>query len=218
MKFTLIHPSRGRPRQAFNTFVKWVTNATSEIQYILSIDSDDKDKELYRTFFNQLAPFEVTIIENENRNLVSAINRAIPLVKNECVISLSDDFDIPFHWDRELEKVIGDRKEYAVRVQDTIVKPDNPIMTLPIISKTVLDKLGYIYYPEYTGMWADNDLYEVCDKLGVIIHSPLIFPHNHWVNGKAKRDATYDRHNSNEGYALGEKIIARRRKENFGIC
>jgi hypothetical protein len=129
---------------------------------------------------------------------------------------LSDDFDCPFNWDAELEKVIGDKTDYAIRIQDDYVKADNPIMTLPIISKTVLDRLGYIYYPEYKGMWADNDLFEVCQHLGVIQHTPLTFEHKHYINKKAKFDETYARHNNTANYAFGKKLLEERRKNNFG--
>lgn len=216
--YTLIHPSRGRPIQAFKTAVKWVTSQHSNTQYILSLDRDDKFRPEYYTHFLKFPPtINLKIIEDDNKNLVDAVHRTISDIEGECVILISDDFDCPPNWDKELEKIIRGRKDYAVKIQDGINKYNIQVMTLPILSKSVIDRLGYIYYPEYTGMFADNDLFEVCHKLGVVTQTFLTFPHNHWVNGKAKKDATYDRHNNNESWNHGAKLLDERRKRNFDL-
>lgn len=217
-RFTLIHPSRGRPHRAFNAMLKWVANCSSPVQYILSLDRDDSARpEYYTRYLKMPTHIEGKIIENDNRNLVDAIHKAIPLITGDCIISISDDFDCPAGWDTHLEKIIAGKESYAIRVQNTIVKARDQIITLPILSKSVIDRLGYIYYPEYTGMFADNDLYEVCERLGVVISSFIVFPHNHWVNKKATRDATYNRHNTTASWNHGKNLLTERRKRNFDL-
>lgn len=218
INYTLVHPSRGRPRQAFDAMSKWVKNCTSNVQYILSLDKDDPARPMYYTLFLRMPTnINARIIENENKNLVDAIQQAVPLITGDCVISISDDFDCPAGWDKQLERIIGAKESYAIRVQDTITKSGDRIMTLPILSKSVIDRLGYIYYPEYTGMFADNDLYEVCNRLGILVNAFLTFPHNHWVNRKAVKDATYNRHNTMASWNHGQKVLAERIKRNFDL-
>lgn len=220
--FTLIHPSRGRARQAFNTMISWINKAASkDIQYIFSLDSDDRQLNFYRSFLMKVPePLTPEIIVSDNKNLVQALQKVKPeTIRGDIIIVVSDDFDCPMNWDKELLSVVGDRKEFAVKINDGITKADNPILTLPILSKPLFNRLGYIYYPEYIGMFADNDLFEACDKLGAIIHAPkLLFQHNHWVNNKARRDETHGRHDNPLSWNIGKRLLEQRRQRNFDLA
>ena len=213
---TVIHPSRGRPQKALNTYHNWLAKATDKnIQWILSLDDDDRFLQTYKNIF-----FDAEIIVNRNRNLVDAVNRGIAYIKGDLVIVVSDDFDCPDRWDEEINFIRFvdnvEVKERAIYINDGY-SFGRKVMTLPILSKALVDKLGFIYHGEYTGMFADNDLYELCEKLGVLITKNILFQHKHYTNGHAQNDATYQRHNNRNSWVLGEKLIARRRAENFRI-
>lgn len=239
MSITLVHPSRGRAVKAHMTFqINWKGKAVDKnFQHILSIDSDDSQIESYKTFFK-----ESEILINDNRNLIEAVNRAIPYIKGDLVVVVSDDFDCPEKWDEEIivatYRLKFDNPAYLKESEEGIVFiPENyphvltdyaicindgitfgrKCMTLPILSKSLIDKLGYIYFPGYTGMFADDDLYAVCEKLGVLITKDILFPHNHWVNGKAERDATYNRHNTDESWKHGKKLFEARKAKGFFV-
>ncbi len=221
MIFSLIHPSRGRARQAYDTMNRWIAKSVyKDIQYIFSLDNDDRQLNFYRSFLSRaVGNITPEIVIDNNRNLVQAIQKVKPeMINGQIIIVVSDDFDCPQDWDKELLSAIDDREEFAIKVNDGISKSDNPIMMLPILSKKLFDRLGYIYYPEYIGMYADNDLFEVCDKLGAMIHAPhLLFQHNHWINGKSRKDETHQRHDNPLSWSLGKKILAERRQRNFDI-
>lgn len=224
MTFTLIHPSRGRARQAYNTMATWINKSVSkDIQYIFSLDEDDPQLFFYKNFLYKItAAVTPEVLINPNKNLIQAIERVTSKpenIKGEILIIVSDDFDCPDRWDEQILFEIDERKEFALKVNDGITAVDNPILTLPILSKELFLKLGYVYYPKYTGMFADNDLYEACDKLGAIIHAPhLLFQHKHWVNNMAKKDETYNRHNNTPSWNLGQKLLAERRQRNFDLA
>jgi len=218
---TLIHPSRGRARMAAVTMQTWINkSSTKDIQYIFSIDVDDPQLNFYKTFLKPFSGIAPEIIVSANKNLVQAIEK-VPheAIKGDIIIVVSDDFDCPKNWDSLLLNVTDNRKEFAIKINDGITQHDNPIMTLPILSKQLFDRLGYIYYPGYIGMFADNDLFEVCDKLGAIIHAPqLLFPHNHWINKKTRRDATHNRHDNPISWKVGQKLLDERRQRNFDLA
>lgn len=222
INFTLIHPSRGRAQKAYNTFCKWMNNSKNpeKIQYIFSLDSDDKELTRYQKLLPEKKDRYITTV-NHNKNLVEAIQKVTDIpkgIEGKILIVVSDDFECPLNWDESLLKVSEGKEEFAIRVADGYVPNDAAIMTLPIVSKSLFLKLGYIYYPGYTGMFADNDLYEASDKLGAVIKATeLLFQHNHWTTGKAKRDETYNRHNTNKSWGTGENILKERRKRNFDL-
>lgn len=228
---TCIHPSRSRPHKAHATYQNWLSKAVDKnIQWILSLDNDDRFLQSYK------GQFDCEILINHNRNLVDAVNRGIPFIKGDLVVVVSDDFECPQNWDQKLTLSIPRvegftqmnedgsftstfehyKKAVAIYINDGY-SFGRRLMTLPILSKPLIDKLGYIYYPEYTGMFADNDLYEVCEKLGVLITKDFLFQHNHYTNGKAQNDATYQRHNNKNSWQIGENLIKRRRAMNFSI-
>lgn len=218
---TLLHPSRGRAYKAHTTFKNWKAKAIDKnIQHILSLDSDDKKLDTYKSLFT-----ESKIIVNDNKNLVDAVHVGMPYIKGDLVVVLSDDFDCPEKWDQELELAwtyeankdeLGNDKEAAIYINDGITF-GRKCMTLPILSKSLIDKLGYIYFPGYTGMFADDDLYAVCEKLGVLIEKDILFEHKHWVNGKTERDATYNRHNTDASWKHGKKLFELRKGKGFYV-
>lgn len=212
MKISIIHPSRGRPVKARATAKQWLTNLTSdaEIEYILSIDDDDSQKRWYHEWFNF-----AKITTGHNHNVVEAMNAGAAAATGDILVCISDDFECPNKWDELLINASPDwQRDIAIRINDTITKESDVILTLPILSKTLYDKLKYIYHPSFTGMFADNDLAEECVSRNCLIQKwDLVFAHNHWVNGKAPKDDTYNRHNTTASWTIGINVIEQRRKE-----
>jgi hypothetical protein len=191
---------------ALATHERWMKYAVDKnIQWLISLDQDDPYLPKYRSMF-------ADPIVNANGNLVQAVHNCIPLINGDLVVVVSDDFSCPQFWDAILRMVESE----AVYVNDGI-SYGRKCMTLPVLKKSLIDKLGYIYYPKYTGMFVDNDLYEVCEKMGVLSHLDVIFQHNHYSVGRASLDPTYKRHNNNNSWRYGENLIRQRRKENFGL-
>lgn len=222
---SIIHPSRGRPDLAFSTAREWIANAThSKIQYIISIDDNDPDVKKYWNVFNDLIlnePF-VGVSQGPNQNVIDAMNMGAKYATGDLLVCISDDMH-PFDcWDLEIFKLINPGIEQALIVHDGFDnhRPMPSFMPMPILTKRLYDKLGFVYFPEYTGMFADNDLYEMCDVMGVLVNGEnLTFEHRHYTNpkNKVKQDATYRRHNTRTSWDIGMHLLHERRKNNFGI-
>lgn len=206
---TLIHPSRGRPQMALKAFQEWQAKADGDFQYILSIDYSDPSQQEYT---RQSFPEDCIIIGN-NRSIVDATNAAAKLASGDILVVMSDDFGCPDHWDTLIQNHYQDM--LLLHVYDTIQRD---VVTLPILSRKLYERLGYIYHPRYFSMFADNDLTESAKKLGAYkADFSLVFEHRHWVNGKNKRDATYDRENSSQAWKIGEQLFKQRQKTGFGL-
>lgn len=217
MKFSILHPSRGRAKMAYDTFVKWVDSFsdTHQIEYILSIDEDDRFRYVY---VDQFKDTGVTIVTANNRSVVDAANQAAKLATGDCLILVSDDFECPTHWDIELSNKIRtlESEMYAIQVDDGYSYPKR-LLTIPIMSKALYKRLGYVYNPIYFSMWVDNDLYETCDKLGVLATYPIRFQHNHYANGRRPSDQTDQRHGSTTAFKEGQRIFKQRELEGFPV-
>ena len=120
-----------------------------------------------------------------------------------------DDFRLMFQ--------LGDfnGREFVIHVSSG--SPRDPFQMAPqIYSKARYEQLGYAFFPEYLGMYADNEFTEHAYHDNVVIQARhLLFEQRHPLlgHGDVPYDATYAHENSKESYKLGAEILDRRRKE-----
>ena len=207
MLISLIHPSYGRPEKALATAQNWIRNAGVPVEHIFSLDSGDP-------MVNYYVNADSTIINN-NDCVVQAVNQAAFKAKGDILIYLSDDFDCFEGWAVEIIRIASQYTgEYMIKVSDGLQEFSNQVLTIPIMSRQLYQRLGYFFYPEYKSMWVDVDLYYVCHRMGVIMpHKEILFQHNHYCNGRSKRDDTYNR--SDAHFNSGKIIYQRRMRQGF---
>lgn len=216
MKISLIHPSHGRPQQAFETAKKWIGKSDACFQYILMCDYDDPLLTDYETwFYEQSMP---TVWADNNHSAIEAINNAAKIATGDLLVVISDDFDCPEHWDTLLLQVCKNyrssrySKDFLLKTQDGIQKT---LVTLPIMDRKYYERFGYVYHPEYKHMGCDVELTAVALMTGKLIYSDLLFPHNHYSTGKTPKDAINDKNDLT--YQHGDEVLARHKVNNFGI-
>lgn len=217
MKFSIIHPSRERCGRAREAIIHWIDNFSgkNELEYIVSIDSDDEQRQCY---IDLCMEFDLRLIINNNRSLVDAANNGCELATGDCFVLVSDDFGCPLNWDLSLQKYIGNAETYGVLINDGITGKNTQIMSLPIISRSLYKRLGYIYHPEFFSLWADNALLDVVKILNCMIDATdLIFEHHHYSVGKSKVDTTYKRENSKEAHSIGQAAYHRLKERNYDL-
>lgn len=229
MKITLLHPSRGRAVKAFDTMCEWLKliSGKHEISHILSLDKDDTEVEDYKKLF---AAYSSVVVVSNNKNVVQATNTAAMVAqafKPDVLIYLSDDFKCPMNWDDLIYKKILDQQIFAasfpvfgspwlLKVDDCLQKFDIAVLTIPIMSTALYNKLGYFWHPGYKSMFVDEDLYWTCKNNGWMVMAPeLKFPHEHCSVGKCENDETYKRSAAN--WDQGKALFAERKKLNFPL-
>lgn len=204
MKITLIHPSRSRADKALKAFDEWKSKAKykDNIEYLLSIDSDDPSLNEYINLFTNKA----RIIIGINNFVVQATNRAAKLATGDILIYVSDDFGCPQNWDDEIIKTVTGKDIFAVEVDDCYQTNRN-LLTIPIISKSLYEANGYFFHPEFKSMFCDNWIFEEAKrKYNCLVEARhLKFEHRHYSLGKAAHDDVYKR--SEAHYQEGKKIF-----------
>jgi hypothetical protein len=222
IKITLLHPSRGRAEKAFETYKYWIENSSGdyEIEHLVSLDDDDQF-EKYLNIIEKMPEDNTMYLVQKNTCVVEATNKAAGRSKGDILIYLSDDFKCPYNWDRLLiQRLVRANKKlsdlWLIKVDDDLQKFEVPVLTIPIMSRSLYKKLGYFWNPEYKSMFVDEDLWWVCNNNKWIVEAPeLKFPHEHPANGKAENDETYKRSSAN--WDQGKAVFAKRKSQNFPI-
>ena len=224
MIISLIHPSRSRPKQAFEAAQRWIKKAGCEVEYILSIDESDTYQKAYfekygfgggdwpdRLGYRSTTTGFNCILEN-NRSAIDAINNAAKVAAGDLFIQMADDFDCPDDWGLKIIEATKGKTDWILKTNDGIQKW---IITLPIMDRAYYNRFGYIYFPDYLHMFCDTELSCVADLTGRRIVSDLLFPHNHYSTGKTQKDDVSIK--ADATWAQGERLFIERYKKNFGL-
>lgn len=214
MKISVIHPSKGRPEIAIRTIEKWLDYSDIDIEYILSLDSEDA-----HWYIGFLKPewlgFEnpkIIVKTYNNRSAIDAINNAAKSATGDLFIVVSDDFICPKYWSSKLLKALDGKSDFLVKTRDGLQKT---LITLPILDRAYYNRFGYIYFNEYIHMFSDQEMTAVGHMLGKVINVDMTFEHLHYSTGKSKKDAINIRNDAS--WRQGEKLFNERLKINFGI-
>lgn len=211
MKFSLIHPSRSRPEKARATLDKWWGDYMRghDFEHILSIDSDDPARDKYFELF----PYGYTVIINNNRSAVDAVNVAAQIAEGEILIVMSDDFDCPPNWIEIINEATKGKTDWVLKVNCGIQKR---IITLPIFDRAYYDRDKRVYNPIYRHAWCDTEFTEVAHLRGrVIVRNDIMFRHLHPEFTKEPKDALYLR--NDKTHDEDRHIFEARKKINFGL-
>ena len=202
---TLLHPSRGRPEMAFNTFQAWKRKAVNDFEYILGLDESDKSQDRYKELYTDSG---VRAFIGNNNSVVECTNKIAKFATGDILIYLSDDFDCPIAWDELIVNAVKDKDLFMLKVDDCVQPFEQKVLTIPIMSKSLYNKLGYFWNPLYKSMWCDVDLFH--ETKDYHIYAPeLKFRHNHWV-AHGQIDKTYKDSESN--FYTGKRVFEQRNK------
>src|SRR6267154_3208565 len=123
---TIIHPSRSRPSQAYNTALTWIKKIglpDSEFEYILSVDNDDP----YRWDYKWVLPItNFTTFRGDNRSAIDAVNMPARFYSSyrgkpgDFLIVISDDFECLADWGTSLKIALENKEDFLIKTWDGI--------------------------------------------------------------------------------------------------
>lgn len=211
MKISLLHPSRGRSEQAFETALKWLKNMkTHYFEYIISVDISDPQLEKYKELFTGFCDINIS----DNQNVVDATNEAAWRSSGDILVLVSDDFECYEGWDKDIISVFSKINHGAVL--KTFDGSQKWIVTLPIMNRKYFLEQEYFYYPEYKHMFCDTDMTHKADIEGkLIFRNDLLFRHAHYSTGLNKKDEINSKADSTCNQ--GEALYLERVKNNLGL-
>jgi hypothetical protein len=244
MTFSILHTS-ARPEKWREVYDAWIAAADrpEDVEYVLVVDKRwgfslgvswatwtlqrGADDHYYqnRVVWNR----NRVVWNNRRRCYVDGVNLAAEHATGDVLIVNADDqYPCP-HWDTILSKEFTENAENVnnpVVVWANTLTPgeiERRIMPMPILTQAYYKQKGYVFYPKYESMYADNDfceqaLYErdhnKCHLL--MLADDCVFPHRHpYFDATVTDDAVYQAQNRSEAYELGAGILAARRANRF---
>lgn len=199
MKILVKYPTRSRPQQFLKTLNEYYNRASdnSNIEYVISYDLDDKTM-THSVLERALLGPNVKLCAGHSQNKIHACNRDIKKpYKWDILLLISDDmFCETDGWDKIIRNKM---KEHFPDTDGCLWFYDGyqeRICTLSCMGKKYYQLFNYIYHPDYTSLWCDNEFTEVAQKLNkmVYIKDPII-KHAHPCWGKKMQMDELYRHN-----------------------
>jgi hypothetical protein len=217
--FSICHTT-ARPEKWMDAYVAWWSRAVNPkaIEYILAVDE--------RWGFDRQHPPIVNDATKVHwctgrRDSTTGWNEAAAQSTGRVLITAQDDQTPPERWDEELGKVIAAKlfldEEFVVEVSSGPLADKNRLMVISILSRVRYEKLGYVFYPEYRAMYADDEFGEHARKDGIVIDARhLMFYHQHPAQDTYKPwDEVYRAENAAPNFVHGKALLERRRALGF---
>jgi glycosyltransferase involved in cell wall biosynthesis len=223
---SLIHATRGRPRQASIARKLWMDLAErpDRIEHIFVITADDKISAPLLRMHNVIVPAGDPALGEGG--CVNAWNAGALNCNGDVLIQMSDDWMPPPRWDALILERMGDlEKPKVLAVSDGHRKDD--LLCMAIMTKAYMIQDYFMFHPYFNGVYSDNWFTREAYRRGQVIDArDLVFTHNHPIfnssytyesqsenrvrgsgRGRVEFDETYARQNAPERYAEGEKIM-----------
>lgn len=203
---SILHPSRSRPKQSFETISKWIQKAgMSDFEIILSVDSDDSQLGMYYELYSNLQ-HAFTLLEIDNKSTVEAVNAAARIAQGNIMIVVSDDTDCPPSWATKILRYTEGKSDFVLKVKDGI---QPKMITMPILDRKYFQRDGHIYNPAFKHAWADRFFTELAYKRKRVFEKNIMFRHLHYSVLKKKPDEQYRRTDAtfNEGKKIYNALI-----------
>jgi hypothetical protein len=222
--FSICHTT-GRPAGWQHSATAWLHNCDNWewIEYILCADQ--------RWGFEDLPPrppkvppvMWKTVWNTGRKCMVDGYNAALALARGHILILNSDDMFPPAHWDTSLLEAVSAARgkinadeDFVIQVSSGTPADARDLMVLQILSRSRYKRLGYALYPQYEGVFSDDDFSEHARQDGVVIDARgLLFKHEHPTVNGGQFDEVYAWQNRSEQYEVGASILARRRQVKF---
>lgn len=219
--FSIIHSS-ARPNEWRKVYDAWLASAAhpEQVEYVLCVDRRwgfNGESEIT----NQLRPQDRVIWNTGRRCYVDGVNLAAAASSGDVLIVNADDQYPCDKWDSYLSQNIdmnGKRDgDFVIEVStNTPTEHERAMMVMPILSRERYERFGWVFYPGYESMYADNDFAQMAKRDKCIIDARhLVFPHKHWLNGQREKDEQDRAQNRQEAYDEGAKLFAARKRVNF---
>ena len=246
-KFSILHTSArpAKWREIYEAWLA-AADHPEDVEYILVVDErwgfpslSDKQgaaSPVTSPMYRNMRAQDVVLVNTERKCYVDGVNIAALHASGDVLIVNADDqYPCP-HWDtlitKTMEVGVGShykgltlpgnfnptRDEFVLAANTgTPTERERGIVVMPIMSRARYSRLGYVFYPQYESMYADNDLCEHAkhDKCLYGLNTEWVFPHRHPFFSTTPMDAAYEAQNRSEAYALGAEIFKRRQAAKF---
>lgn len=221
MNLLIKFPTRQRPEKFFEVLSIYQRLRTNEnTRFLITLDTDDpsmirgSSRNILKMWGN------VDFIYGKSLSKIHAVNRDMDHSGKWDVLLLASDDMIPQV--KGYDQIILDKMAEHYPDTDGVLwfndgYVGNRLNTLSIMGRKYYDRFGYIYHPDYTSLFCDNEFQEVSQMLNKVTYfDQTIIKHEHPMNNKRNpMDASYRR--TLALYEQDKLVYERRKLNNFDV-
>ncbi len=211
-------PTRGRPDKFRNQFDRYydMLSGQLKVKFIVSMDADDAsmNNEEIKWWLSPASKGRQNIhfYYGNSKTKVQAINADMEHHNDWKILLVGSDDMTPQVY--EYDKVIYDDMmrfypslDGALHYNDGRQGP--ALNTLVVMGKVMYDNFGYIYHPQYTSVYADNEFHDVTNRMGKVQYIDTVIIKHDWVDYTGADPL----HLRNESFYPEDGDVYNRRKE-----
>jgi hypothetical protein len=216
MKLLIKFPTRNRWKTFRETLDLYYSKLSGkhEVEFLITMDVDDVHMNIPDVWNYLDAQKNLTYCYGQSRSKVEAINANMKDQQFDIVLLASDDMRPVM--DGYDDVIIRNMEQHFPDLDGVLHFNDgrvgDALNTLCILGKKYFDRFNFIYHPDYTSLWCDNEFHEVSRRLGKTVYVPDVIIHHAWIDATGHDSL----HRRNEGYYKeDEKIYRIRYDHNF---
>lgn len=217
-------PTRNRPEKFKSVFTRYMTflSGVHDVRFVVSMDADDQtmNNDAIRDWFEtQKKSADIKYCYGNSKTKIQACNADMEGEDGDVLLLASDDM-VPVQ--RSYDDVIIKCFEQAfpdfdgaIKFWDGLRDIKDPLMTLTVMGFPLYKKFGYIYNPEYTSLYCDNEQTQVCASLGKLAKCDLCIIKHQWT--PEPFDSLHARNENKEMYSIDQKVYEARLARGFDM-
>lgn len=228
MRLLIKFPTRQRPELFFKTLEKYIAMASGKhhIEIIVSMDEDDKlmnnDVVIEKLERIKSGGTDLKYFYGHSENKIEAINADMDKASDkwDMVFNGQDDMvPLSFGYD---DMMLSRLVEHYPDTDGALWLDDHAMggkenCTIVASGRKFYDRFGYIYYPGYKSLFADNEYTEVGNQLGKLTYIPDDIVKHEWIGTNQFRDPLLERNEQPWLYTHDKMIFESRKNNGFPI-
>lgn len=219
LKILVKFPTRERPKKFEEVINRYIlmSKDRENITYLISLDKDDPYLQNYLNIITTLEhKASIHAVVDLSKGKIDACNRDVYREKQWDILVLASDDMIcqRVGWDEILR---NEMEEYYPELDGVLWHNDGftqqRLNTMCILGRKRYNIFNYIYNPEYTSLWCDNEFMEVSNKDNKQTYfKDVLFRHEHYSNGPSYHNTQDNLLRKNEKYFQEDKLVYERRR------
>lgn len=217
-------PTRNRPEKFKSVFTRYMTflSGVHDVRFVVSMDADDQtmNNDAIRDWFEtQKKSVDIKYCYGNSKTKIQACNADMEGEDGDVLLLASDDMvPVQMSYDDVIIKCFEQAFpdfDGAIKFWDGLRDINDPLMTLTVMGFPLYKKFGYIYNPEYTSLYCDNEQTQVCASLGKLAKCDLCIIKHQWT--PEPFDSLHARNENKEMYSIDQKVYEARLARGFDM-
>jgi len=217
-------PTRNRPEKFKSVFTRYMTflSGRHDVRFVVSMDADDAtmNNDAMREWFEtQKKSVDIKYCYGHSKSKIQACNADMEGEYGDILLLASDDMvPVQMSYDDVIVKCFEQAFpdfDGAIKFWDGLRDINDSLMTLTVMGFPLYKQFGYIYNPEYTSLYCDNEQTQVCAALGKLAKCDLCIIKHEWT--PEPFDALHARNENKDMYSIDQRVYEARLARGFDM-